>query len=46
MFKATNTGEKDKTSYWWIAAMILILFFGWEYFMKLFGFRKNKEEEN
>lgn len=44
MFKATNTGEANKTSYWWIAAMILILFFGWEYFMKLF--RKNKKEED
>ncbi len=43
MFKATNTGEANKTSYWWIAAMILILFFGWEYFVKLF--RKKKEEE-
>ncbi|KFF12950.1 signal peptidase I [Chryseobacterium soli] len=43
MFKATNTGEANKTSYWWVAAMILILFFGWEYFMKLFG--KNKTEE-
>lgn len=36
MFKATNTGEPNKTSYWWIAAAILILFFGWEYFAKLF----------
>ncbi|KIC64839.1 signal peptidase I [Chryseobacterium taiwanense] len=44
MFKATNTGEANKTSYWWIAAMILILFFGWEYFVKLF--RKDKKEEN
>lgn len=44
MFKATNTGEANKTSYWWIAAMILILFFGWEYFVKLF--RKNKKEED
>jgi signal peptidase I len=43
MFKATNTGEANKTSYWWIAAMILILFFGWEYFMKLF--RKKKAED-
>ncbi|KQS91600.1 signal peptidase I [Chryseobacterium sp. Leaf394] len=43
MFKATNTGDANKTSYWWIAAMILILFFGWEYFVKLF--RKNKTEE-
>lgn len=44
MFKATNTGEANKTSYWWIAAMILVLFFGWEYFMKLFG-KKKKEDE-
>ncbi|PQA94212.1 signal peptidase I [Chryseobacterium piscicola] len=43
MFKATNTGEANKTSYWWIAAMILILFFGWEYFVKLF--KKNKTED-
>lgn len=43
MFKATNTGEANKTSYWWIAAMILILFFGWDYFMKLF--RKKKAED-
>ncbi|SDQ11120.1 signal peptidase I [Chryseobacterium soldanellicola] len=45
MFKATNTGEANKTSYWWIAAMILILFFGWEYFMKLFGKGKEKKED-
>lgn len=44
MFKATNTGDANKTSYWWIAAMILILFFGWEYFVKLFG-KKKKEED-
>ncbi len=44
MFKATNTGEANKTSYWWIAAMILILFFGWEYFVKLFR-KKNTEDE-
>ncbi len=41
MFKATNTGEPNKTSYWWIAAVILILFFGWEYFAKLL---KKKED--
>ncbi|WP_187477684.1 signal peptidase I [Amniculibacterium sp. G2-70] len=35
MFKATNTGETNKTSYWWIAAIILIVFFGWDFFMKL-----------
>ncbi|WP_284463903.1 signal peptidase I [Chryseobacterium sp.] len=44
MFKATNTGEANKTSYWWIAAMILILFFGWEYFMKLFNKKKSEDE--
>ncbi|MFP3835255.1 signal peptidase I [Chryseobacterium sp. SIMBA_028] len=44
MFKATNTGEANKTSYWWIAAMILILFFGWEYFMKLFSKKKSEDE--
>ena len=43
MFKGTNTGEANKTSYWWIAAFILILFFGWEYFVKLFS--KKKEED-
>lgn len=45
MFKATNTGEANKTSYWWIAAFILILFFGWEYFVKLFG-KKNENVED
>lgn len=44
MFKATNTGEANKTSYWWIAVMILVLFFGWEYFMKLFGKKKTEDE--
>ncbi|REC76823.1 signal peptidase I [Chryseobacterium elymi] len=44
MFKATNTGEVNKTSYWWVAVMILILFFGWEYFMKLFGKKKTEDE--
>jgi len=24
MFKATNTGEAEKTSYWWIAAIVLL----------------------
>ena len=43
MFKGTNTGDANKTSYWWIAAFILILFFGWEYFVKLFS--KKKEED-
>ena len=43
MFKATNTGEVNKTSYWWLAAIILILFFGWEYFEKLFK-KKDKED--
>ncbi|MGU3373694.1 signal peptidase I [Chryseobacterium sp. M5A1_1a] len=44
MFKATNTGEANKTSYWWIAAMILVLFFGWEYFAKLFNKKKSEDE--
>lgn len=44
MFKATNTGEANKTSYWWVAAMILILFFGWEYFVKLFGKKKTEDD--
>lgn len=44
MFKATNTGEANKTSYWWIAAMILILFFGWEYFVKLFNKKKTEDD--
>ena len=43
MFKATNTGEANKTSYWWIAAAILVLFFGWEYFVKLFKGKKEEE---
>lgn len=42
MFKAANTGEVHKTSYWWVAALILILFFGWEFFAKLF--KKKKED--
>lgn len=43
MFKATNTGEAHKTSYWWVAAIILVLFFGWDYFANLF---KKKEKED
>lgn len=43
MFKATNTGEANKTSYWWVAAIILILFFGWDFFAKMF---KKKEQED
>jgi len=45
MFKATNTGQKDKASYWWIAVLILVVFFGWEYFAKLFGKKKTEDEE-
>ncbi|PIE50926.1 MAG: signal peptidase I [Flavobacteriales bacterium] len=41
MFKATNTGEKNKTSYWWIAVAILVLFFGWDFFRNLL---KKKEK--
>lgn len=43
MFKATNTGEANKTSYWWVAVIILVLFFGWDYFAKLFK-KKNEED--
>lgn len=43
MFKATNTGELHKTSYWWVAVIILVLFFGWDYFAKLF--RKKEKED-
>lgn len=43
MFKATNTGEANKTSYWWVAVIILALFFGWDYFAQLF---KKKEKED
>ena len=42
MFKLTNTGEKNKTSYWWVAVIVFVLFFGWDYIMKL---TKKKEEE-
>ncbi|MFC6269552.1 signal peptidase I [Frigoriflavimonas asaccharolytica] len=42
MFKATNTGEANKTSYWWLAAGILVIFFGWDYISRLW---KKKEEE-
>ncbi|MBW8358310.1 MAG: signal peptidase I [Weeksellaceae bacterium] len=42
MFKAANTGDLHKTSYWWLAALLLILFFGWDYFAKLFR-KKDKE---
>ncbi len=43
MFKAANTGEANKTSYWWVAAIVLILFFGWDYIVKPFR-KKNTEE--
>lgn len=41
MFKLTNTGEASKTSYTWLAVIAVVLFFGWEYFMKLF--KKNNK---
>ena len=43
MFKAVNTGDANKTSYWWLAVLILTLFFGWDYIMKIF--KKKKEDE-
>lgn len=42
MFKATNTGDMNKTSYWWLAAIVLILFFGWDSIMKII--KKKKED--
>lgn len=42
MFKASNTGELHKTSYAWLAILILVLFFGWDYFVRLFK-KKDKE---
>lgn len=43
MFKAANTGETNKTSYWWVAVIVLVLFFGWDYFVKIFKSRKNED---
>lgn len=43
MFKATNTGEKEKTSYWWIAVILFVAFFWGENVLKFFK-KKNKEE--
>ncbi|ACU07209.1 Signal peptidase I [Flavobacteriaceae bacterium 3519-10] len=43
MFKATNTGEAHKTSYWWVAVLILVLFFGWDYIAGIFK-KKPKED--
>ncbi|MCW3161343.1 signal peptidase I [Chryseobacterium oryctis] len=44
MFKVTNTGEANKTSYWWVAAIILVLFFGWDYFAKFFKKKKTEDD--
>ena len=41
MFKATNTGEANKTSYWWVAAILMGIFFGWDYIMKFVKRKKN-----
>ncbi len=43
MFKATNTGEAHKTSYWWLAVLLLVVFFGWDYISKLWK-KKDSEE--
>ncbi len=43
MFKATNTGELHKRSYWWVAALLLIVFFGWDYIKRILGRRKDDE---
>lgn len=41
MFKAANTGEVEKNSYWWLAVLVLSVFFGWDYIVKIFR-PKNK----
>lgn len=43
MFKATNTGDANKASYWWIAVLVLGVFFGWDYLVHLF--RKKEKED-
>jgi len=43
MFKATNTGEANKTSYWWVAAILMGIFFGWDYIMKFVKKKKNED---
>ena len=43
MFKATNTGEANKTSYWWVAAILMGIFFGWDHIMKFVKKKKNEE---
>lgn len=40
MFKATNTGETNKTSYLWIASILVVLYFGWDFVVGFF--KKNK----
>ncbi|MFZ4928429.1 signal peptidase I [Chryseobacterium sp. Mn2064] len=35
MFKLANTGETNKTSYWWVGVIILVVLFGWENIIRL-----------
>ncbi|MDO4763734.1 MAG: signal peptidase I [Flavobacteriaceae bacterium] len=42
MFKLTNTGETEKISYWWVAVIVILLFFGSD-IKRLFK-KKDKEE--
>ena len=44
MFKATNTGDANKTSYWWLALGILVIFFGWDYISRLWKKKEEKED--
>ncbi len=44
MFKASNTGDLHKTSYWWVAVLVLVLFFGWDLITKPFKKRKDSED--
>ena len=43
MFKATNTGEMNKTSYLWLAVILLGVFFGWDHIIKFFKKKKNQD---
>ncbi|MDL1913648.1 MAG: signal peptidase I [Bergeyella sp.] len=41
MFKQANSGEVEKTSYWWVAVILLVLFFGGE---SILGFFKKDKK--
>ncbi|MXV38287.1 signal peptidase I [Flavobacteriaceae bacterium Ap0902] len=41
-FTVPNNGEPNKTSYLWVGIIILVLFFGWDFFRKKVKEKKNK----